>query len=200
MTTDLEPAPPANSAPVGPAFKSETAKERRFWLSRGAWGLADQVLISATNFITMVLLARGLGPESFGEFVLVYTAMLLANGLQNSLIIQPHHVLGATREGADYRDYTASSALAQSVLAILCALLALLAAGVALGWGWPGAALLLALAPAIAAWQFQEFVRRVLYTEARLGEAFVNDLVSYGGQTLAIALLVYYQQLSGPAG
>jgi O-antigen/teichoic acid export membrane protein len=32
----------------------------------------------------------------------------------------------------------------------------------------------------------QEFVRRVLYTEGRLAAAVVNDLVSYGGQTIAI--------------
>jgi thymidylate kinase len=46
-----------------------------------------------------------------------------------------------------------------------------------------------ALIPSIVFWQLQEFVRRVMYTEHRFGAAFLNDIISYGGQTVAIAAL-----------
>src|SRR5688572_19593946 len=91
-------APPATAS----GLPHKTGKPAwRGWVGKGAWGLADQMLISLTNFVTMVFLARGLGPAAFGVFVLVYTVMQFANGLQSALIIQPHNVLGATRAGAD---------------------------------------------------------------------------------------------------
>src|SRR4051794_1527403 len=43
---------------------------------RSLWALADQILISGTNFVTMVLVARGLDPAGFGAFNLVYGALL----------------------------------------------------------------------------------------------------------------------------
>ena len=69
---------------------------------------------------------------------------------------------------------------------------------IALLSGWDAAPLLLAMTPAMAAWQLQEFVRRVLYTEGRLAAAFTNDLVSYGGLVLAILLLRRLEVLAGP--
>src|SRR4051812_32461616 len=79
-----------------------------------AWGLADQALISATNFVTMILLARGLGSSAFGLFVLMYTCLLFANGLQTALFTQPQNVLGAERRGDAYERYTSSTAVGQT--------------------------------------------------------------------------------------
>ena len=44
------------------------------WLrkvGRAPWAFADQALISATNFFTMILLARRLPRREFGDFALV---------------------------------------------------------------------------------------------------------------------------------
>ena len=57
----------------------------------------------------------------------------------------------------------------------------------------------IALVPSIIAWQLQEFIRRVLYTEGRLGAAFLNDIISYGGQILVTAVLFHMHRLTGPA-
>ena len=63
---------------------------------RSIWGLADQLLISFTNFATMILVAQGLHDAGkFGIFTLVYSAMLFANILQFALVTQPHNVLGS---------------------------------------------------------------------------------------------------------
>jgi O-antigen/teichoic acid export membrane protein len=56
---------------------------------------------------------------------------------------------------------------------------------------------LIALAPSIIAWQLQEFVRRVLYTEGRIRDAFFNDVLSYGGQTVAVAVMFAEHHISG---
>ena len=60
-------------------------------LGKAPWAVADQLLISATNFATMVLLARGLSQEAFGSFTLIYSVLLFANSLQSGLITKPHN-------------------------------------------------------------------------------------------------------------
>ena len=50
--------------------------------------------------------------------------------------------------------------------------------------------MLMAIVPSIVAWQLQEFVRRVMYTEGRFAAAFWNDVVSYGGQLLVVVRVV----------
>jgi O-antigen/teichoic acid export membrane protein len=153
------------------------------------WGLADQGLQSLMNFVTMLLLAREVSRSSFGEFTLVYTGLLFANSFLGSLITQPHNVLGATRTGDDYKSYTSTCALGQAGLSLVFAGAIGLAAVAAATAGWGVATLLALLAPTIFVWQTQEFFRRVLYTELRPQMAFVNDLVSYGGQGAGVILL-----------
>lgn len=160
------------------------------------WPLADQALVSGTNFVTMVLLARGMAPARFGSFTLLYAVLLFANGLQSSLITQPHNVLAATRTGEDYRRFTTSLAIAQLVVAAAAGLLALAAGAIGLLVGWRAAPLLMILGAAIVAWQLQEFVRRVLYTERRVSAAFVNDLISYAGQGVTVAVLWRFSELT----
>src|SRR5579862_8268623 len=82
--------------------------------SRSPWGFADQILISGTNFVTMVFAGRGLGKTGFGEFSLVYNVLLFVNMIQVSMVSQPHNVLGTGRgKGRGYASYTASTACEQ---------------------------------------------------------------------------------------
>jgi O-antigen/teichoic acid export membrane protein len=185
-----------------PSFSDIVVAGRKSPLSllggRSIWGLADQLLVSFTNFATMILVARGLDDAGkFGVFTLVYSAMLFANILQFALVTQPHNVLGQTRTGDDYRIYTTNTGVIQLVLALL---LGAIAAIVALGAhlkGLPVTSQLIALVPSIVFWQLQEFIRRVMYTEHRLGGAFANDIISYGGQTLLTAILFWRGTLTG---
>jgi O-antigen/teichoic acid export membrane protein len=163
-----------------------------------SWGLGDQAVIAASNFITAVLLARGLGPSGFGSFTLVYGILLFANSLFGALVARPHNVLGATRQGEDYVRYTTSTAAGAVGFVWLATLFAVAGGTVAYLADWSAAPLLFALAPAIAAWQLQEFVRRVLYTEGRLSAALLNDIVSYAGQGAAVAALWRLNALTGP--
>jgi O-antigen/teichoic acid export membrane protein len=154
------------------------------------WAVGDQALIAASNFATMIFVARALNLELFGRFTLVYSALLFSNIFQVALITQPHNVLGTLREGDEYRRYTTSTLLCQFLLVGLEASLALGAAAFAFYFNHPVTALLFSLIPAIAGWQLQEFVRRVLYTEGRYFEGFWNDILSYGGQAAVIGALL----------
>jgi O-antigen/teichoic acid export membrane protein len=160
------------------------------------WGLADQGLVSAVNFFTLILLGRRLDPPDFGAFVLAFTVLQSAGMLQAALLTRPHNVLGAVRRGRDYTDYSTTTAVAQSGFAVALAAAAALAGAVAAGAGvsaWP---LVLALAPALVAWQLQELGRRMLYTEGRLRAALAVDLLAYGSQAAALVVLVLLGRLS----
>src|SRR3972149_5410783 len=155
-------------------------------LQTSLWGLSDQALISVANFLTMVLLARGLSPTGLGSFVIVYTGLLFAATLQSAMITRPHNVLGAALEGNEYVRYPTATAVSQAAFATAAASVALVAATAVCLMGWSFWPLMLALAPALAAWQMQEFFRQVMYTRCSVSQAFVNDLISYGGQVAAL--------------
>jgi len=168
-------------------------------MQKHLWPIADQGLIAAASFVTIVFIARGLSIEEFGAYTLVYSLIYFASSMQASLITQPHNVLGAIRKGEDYVRYTTATAVGQVALATGSALLALGAGAVARVFGWEVAPILFAAAPAMFAWQMQEFVRRVLYTENRILAAFVNDLLAYGAQVFLIAVLWHQEILTASA-
>lgn len=166
-------------------------------LHRSIWGLCDQTFISATNLIVTVVLARDLGPANYGAFALVYAGIFLASAFQSALVTRPHNVVGTTYHGAEYRRYTTATAMSQIWFTAVLALIVVLLAVVARRTTWSIAPLLFPLVPAIVAWQLQEFVRRVLYTEGRLKAAFANDALSYGAQAGGIIALGQYGLLTG---
>ena len=179
---------------------SRLAPLTRLLTSTAAPALVDQGLISAANFLTMVLVARGLhDQDQFGLFVLAYMALLMAGSFQSGLITQPHNVLGAARRRGAYRRYTAATAASQVGVAALLAVGSLLATLLAWALGSPLTPLLLPLAPVVVAWQVQEFCRRVLYTEGRLHAAVVNDSLSYGGQLVLLSTSFWLGMLGGVA-
>ena len=159
--------------------------------------MLDQALVSGVNFLTIVLLARALAPADFGWFVLVFTALQTVGTLQAALVTRPHNVLAATRHGRAYADYSTTTAVAQVALTAAFAMVAAATAGLLYAAGSAQAVLVLASIPALVAWQLQELGRRMLYTESRLQAALANDLVSYGGQALALLVLVRAGLLTG---
>jgi O-antigen/teichoic acid export membrane protein len=156
-------------------------------LKRGAWGLLDRALTSLTNFLAIVLMARTVIPDRFGEFVLALSVVQLTMSLGSALLTQPFVVLSARYRGEQYRKFFASALLLQTLFVIAVAVPVASVAGIAGLLEWRLTWLILMVIPATATWQIQEFIRHVFYTENRPGAAFVNDLVSYGGQSLGFS-------------
>ena len=183
-----------HSGTVDVAPKEPTVVARL--IRAGGWGVLDQGLISACNFVVLVVLARTLAPSAFGEFTLVYAAMLVANYAQTAFITQPHNVLGARLGGREYRVYTRSSAIAQLGLSGLLSAAFVSAALVLAAVGLQSASVVAIAALALPLWQLQEFVRRVLYTEGRQSGALANDVLAYGGWTCGVVALALDGALS----
>lgn len=155
-------------------------------IRKGIWGIADQGLMSATTFVMMVLLARVLHEDGFGHYALTYTGLLFMNSIQSAIITRPHTMLGAVRTKEDFARYTTGTLLFQMGFGLLSGLIAVGLALLARAMDWDTAPLFLACAPASLAWQVQEYVRRVLYTQSRVSSAFFNDVIAYGGQLVLL--------------
>ena len=168
----------------------------RAWLSVRSfegpvWALADQGWISLLNFATIVLLARHFPDNTFGAFILAYTALLVMTAMQHAGITQAHHNLFSRGTVQHGRFLTGTVVVTQGIISVGATVLVLLAAVVLNLAGQASAAgVSVALAVAMPFWLGQDMIRRLLYSEHRTGAAFLNDVVSYGGQLLGIIWIV----------
>jgi O-antigen/teichoic acid export membrane protein len=153
--------------------------------------LVDQVIVSGANFLTVIILARNFPAVAFGIFMVAQMVLALLTALQNTLVAQPHNILGAQRDGPDYRRLTAVLGLVQLVVSLV---IASIVAFIGIFFEWrnssENAHLMFALAITVPFWMGQEFVRRVLYTQNDVTSAAVNDTVSYGLQVAGVILVV----------
>jgi O-antigen/teichoic acid export membrane protein len=155
------------------------------------WTVADQAIVSASNFLTIYLLARSMEIGEFGLYMAAWITLLFLVSLQSAMITEPHNVLGPRQNEERYRQLTTVLGTALLVASLALALL-LVAAGLltdALAAG-PYGRLLTLLGIIAVPWMAQEYVRRVLYTRSETRAACINDAVSYGLQVAGIVLLI----------
>lgn len=91
----FEVTPASNAAdrliPVD-RLRNEVARLRT-WISGGILAMLDQGLISGSNFVVGVALARGGGPESYGAYMVAFGAFLLIANVYQALLLEPSVVL-----------------------------------------------------------------------------------------------------------
>lgn len=156
----------------------------------GYLAAADQAVISLSNFLGTIILARQVSPTELGVYGVGFIAINLTRALQEGLIVQPLNVFGAPMDDSSFKRYASSSAILQVLLAATLALLA--SAG---GWlltttgnDTAGPAVF-ALWFAVLGWQLQEFCRRALYTRGRVFNALANSILA---NTVRLGLMVLW--------
>ena len=157
------------------------------------WALADQAVISAVNFLTGILLARFLGVEGLGQFTLAWLAVLFVNALQHAIIIAPMMSIGPKQPAANLPAYY-GAVIMQQIAFSMCGfvvLFAVIEGSPLLFPYWSLGGLGLPLASAAVAFQFQDFLRRYLFTRGKAAQAFVNDGVRYLGQLVVLTWLFW---------
>lgn len=164
---------------------------RAMWSSGAVWALADQATVSLGSFLTSVLLARVLEPESYGVYVLFLSMIFLLNAVHGGLIISPLTILGAQVDRLQLRRLT-------GVSAALTLLLAPLPVGILLGMALclHRLDLLAAVLAAFFCWQLQELFRRALMASLRFRAVILGDAVSFLGQALCLYLIAHYGSLN----
>jgi O-antigen/teichoic acid export membrane protein len=156
-----------------PVSSATVAAPERGTARRVAWGMADQVLSSASNFIITVIAAATLSAGAFGAFAMALTICIVAVSLARGLASDPLASAHAVDEaGTLTRVVRASAGVAATVgvaSGVLTAVVAALAGGT-LG------RVLLALAVSLPGLVLQDFLRYALIVQGRAKQTFLNDL------------------------
>ncbi len=155
------------------------------------WAITDQAVASAGNFVTLLLLARGLAPTEFGTFALINSICVVVFGFHANLVVSPLVVLAAPASGAKSRTYTTAALLVTFAL-LPASVLAVFLSSVPLHREETG----LLAAGYVLCWQLQETARRALTSKLRYRDAIWGDAISYLGQALLIFLLIMRSRLA----
>ncbi|MFC1762280.1 lipopolysaccharide biosynthesis protein [Planctomycetota bacterium] len=168
------------------------------WVRKGTITLFDQGIVSATNFLTGVIVARACSPEEFGSYSLGWSIVLIATCLQNSLVSSPY-TLHSTR-----LDSGGSKYYAGSTLAIQLGLSALIALSLAIGgislYITAGAtrltSIVCVLAVVISILLLREFFRRILFAHLNMRAALRLDIFLCIFQVGTLLILARFDRLS----
>lgn len=170
---------------------------RAIWLQKLARGrsaqtIADQILVSASNFLTGIILVRGLGLAAFGKFTVAYVILLLANSIQLSFISSPMITLGSlcTTEG-ERRTFVRGVYGVQLIFCAIATVGTSIATVVYLLVDRSGVPphFVLPFSAATALFLLQDWLRRYYFTISKASSSVWNDAISYGGQVIVLAVL-----------
>jgi O-antigen/teichoic acid export membrane protein len=170
----------------------------RLLQGREAWALADQSIVSATNFLTNVILARFMGLREFGVFALAWMSVLFVNSIQYALIISPMMSVGPKQKKEDRPSYFGAVLFHELLLVSVCF------AVVFIGLHFVGnhirhvdvGYLALPLAVSAFAYQMQDFFRRYFFVTTRGRRALVDDGLSYLTQLPILFALHWLHRLN----
>lgn len=112
MTVDLAPTCEVLEVPGGsgaPLLAPRTGRLRRYTaLSQGALSLVDQAIVSGTSFVTAMLIGRSTTKETMGLYFLIASIVIVAVGVQESIISSPYIIYSKRRSGPALAQFNGS--------------------------------------------------------------------------------------------
>lgn len=157
---------------------------------RAALSLLDQALLSLTTFATTVLLARTLSTSEFGTFALLWSTLIILQGVPGSLIWRPVRVTSASYASGALFGYLCIQQRFNALLSLL--LLPPLALAI---YRWaPSILMFVGLATAFAGVVFHELARAAGQSLLRMERVFLGDSL---GSLLRMSLLALLAALGG---
>ena len=95
-----------------------TSKRAARWATKGGLAILDQGLISGSNFLIGILLARWLVPAEYGAFSLAFSVFLLLSYVYQSLLSEPQAVFSGSAYRQCLRGYLKALLSIQLVVTI----------------------------------------------------------------------------------
>jgi O-antigen/teichoic acid export membrane protein len=157
------------------------------WVTKGGLAVVDYGLISGSNFLLGVLLARWLAPEQYGAYALAFSIFILVAFLYQALLLEPLSVYSGTAYRDNLRGYLKTTLwIHWTISLVVC--LALGATAIAAHVWWHSAVSALAFAGITIATPFiliHGLGRRCFYLKlspgpAAFGSVFYCVLVTGG--------------------
>jgi len=151
------------------------------------WSLIDQAMVSGSNFLTAILIARALGLEGFGIYTLIWLIAVFIQNLQHALINTPLLTYGARADATDRPTLLGVVITRQLVFSGASTLLTFVTmVGAMAAQNMPNIAMAAALSACVAACQWQDFFRRLYFTVEKPFVGTLIDAVRYLGQPLIL--------------
>jgi O-antigen/teichoic acid export membrane protein len=151
------------------------------WATKGGLAILDQGLISGSNFLIGILLARWLMPEAYGAFALAFSVFLLLSYVYQSFLAEPQAVFSGSAYSGSLRGYLKTLLGIHLILTFFGVVLlggaAAIAAVLGKGNGLPGALAGVAIAsPCIL---FFWLMRRAFYMNLAPARAAVGAFLYF---------------------
>lgn len=108
------------------------------WAMKGGMAMLDQGLISGSNFVIGILLARWMAPDEYGAYAVAFAAFLLLVMLYQSWLLEPMAVFGSSVYRDSIRGYLKTLVRLHLATSVLIFLVLCVAAGVAFALKQPG--------------------------------------------------------------
>lgn len=204
--------PPETNSPINNNSKSTSSQVKTLLGSlvtlftgqgarQGYLAAIDQSVISLSNFVATIILARNVDPTQLGVYGVGFVTLRLVRAFQDGLIVQPMNVFGAGMTQDEFKRYASSTSLFQIALAILSAsIVAFLGwALIELGNDTAGPTLYILWLPFLW-WQLQEYLRRMLYTRGKVLSAVVTSVIGNGARIVLLVYLANQGTLTGISG
>ncbi len=160
------------------------------------WALADQAMVSGSNFVTGILLARTLGITEFGRFTLAWIVVLFVQSIQHAAINAPMMSIGPKQEASEKSAYFGVMFTQQFIFSALSASLVFVGikASAVFFPSWGVEPLVLPLTAAVFFSQIQDFLRRYYFTIKNPAKSFISDFIRYIGQIAVLFILLFSMQ------
>lgn len=151
------------------------------WVTKGSLAIVDQGLISGSNFLIGILLARWLVPTQYGAFSLAFSIFLLLSYVYQSLLSEPQGVFSGSAYSQCLRGYLKALLGIQAMVTVFGIVLlggsALVVYAMGKADGLPGALAGVAIAsPCIL---FFWLLRRAYYMNLAPGRAAVGAFIYF---------------------
>src|SRR3984957_2909734 len=196
----LDPAAPVGVPDGGDAVdKGSSSKKLGRWATKGGFAIVDQGLISGSNFLIGILLARWLMPEAYGAFALAFSVFLLLSYVYQSFLAEPQAVFSGSAYSGSLRGYLKTLLGIHLILTFFGVVLlggaAAIAAMLGKSAGLPGALAGVAIAsPCIL---FFWLMRRSFYMNMAPGRAAVGAFLYFVVVTAGL-FIAYKKALISP--
>jgi len=163
---------------------------------KGMLSIADQIVASATTFLTGAVIGRLCDKEEFGLYTLGFSLLALLMAIQASLITTPLSINTPRLQGMALRTFSGSSLVHQSIFGVAASLLTLCAGAVASFWDASLATLLAATGAMLAFLLLRDYMRQSCFARMAFAQALAADVILAIIQLGGLAALVMMARLS----
>ncbi|APW66220.1 hypothetical protein LPB137_10375 [Poseidonibacter parvus] len=158
----------------------------------------DQILVSGSNFLLGILLARFLGLDIFGQFSLLWLIVLFFSSIQLALIISPL-LTHAPKKNKLIKDYYLTNMLyMQFIFSIICVLILsiLFYFSELITSKYNISEFRYYILWMVFSFLCQDFIRRYFIIKISYFRLIFIDVIAYIGQLIGISSLIFFEQLT----